>query len=105
MYWSYAPTVIDWAAAGFDKPVVIGELPANAADTGYTPAGLLNKLHSNCYGGAWAWSYDGVDGAGRWSDIAAAMKSFTSANAAEVRIVTRPAETLPPRAYLPLVVR
>jgi hypothetical protein len=86
--WSYAPTLIDWAKAGFDKPVVIGELPANASGTNYSVAGMLDKLHSNCYAGAWAWSYAGVDGAGTWSDIAAAMKAFNTTYASEVNVVT-----------------
>jgi len=96
--WSYAPTVIDWAKAGFDKPVVVGELPANAADTGYSVAGLLEKLHSNCYGGAWAWSYAGVDGAGSWSNIAAALKTFNTTYAAQVNIGsgTQPTATAAP---------
>lgn len=88
VYWSYSPTLIDWATAGFDKPTVIGEFPANAGETGYTPAGLLEKLHSNCYGGAWAWSYENVDGAGGWNDIAAAYKAFNTTYAREVNITT-----------------
>ncbi len=88
VYWSYAPTVIDWASAGFDKPTVIGEFPANAGDTGYNPAGLLEKLHSNCYGGAWAWSYESVDSAGGWNDIAAAFNAFNTTYAHEVNITS-----------------
>ncbi|WP_194085933.1 cellulase family glycosylhydrolase [Candidatus Oscillochloris fontis] len=88
VYWSYSPTLIDWATAGFDKPTVIGEFPANAGDTGYNPAGLLEKLHSNCYGGAWAWSYENVDDAGGWNDIATAFKAFNTTYAREVNITT-----------------
>jgi len=102
--WSYAPTIIDWAQAGFDKPTVIGELPANAGDTNYTPAGLLEKLHSNCYAGTWAWSYEGVDGAGTWSNISAAMKTFDTTYASEVNMTsggstpTATATSIPPTA-------
>ncbi|NTV62389.1 MAG: hypothetical protein HGA65_02485 [Oscillochloris sp.] len=103
--WNYAPTVIDWAAGSFNKPTVIGEFAANAGDTGYTPAGLLEKLHSNCYGGTWAWSYDGVDGAGTWDNISAPLKNFNVTYADEVNIQSVPALDLPPQAYLPLVVR
>ncbi len=105
VYWNYAPTDIDWASAGFDKPTVIGEFPANAADTGYTPAGLLQKLHSNCYAGVWAWSYEPIDAAGSWSDIANPMKDFNAQYASEVRITPQPVEDLPPRVYIPIVIR
>lgn len=84
--WNYSPLASSWATASFDKPVVIGELPANATDTGYTAGGMLDQLHTNCYGGSWAWSYDGVDGAGTWTDTSAALKTFTTANAVEVNI-------------------
>ncbi len=104
--WSYAPTRIDWAAGGFDKPTVIGELPANAGGTNYSAAGLLDTLHANCYGGSWAWTYSDVnDGTGGWSDTSAALKAFTSANAAEVAIITTPILPLDRHVYLPLVVR
>ena len=84
--WNYSPLASSWATASFDKPAVIGELPANPAGTGYTAGGMLDQLHTNCYGGSWAWSYDGVDTAGTWTDTSAALKTFTTANAAEVNI-------------------
>jgi hypothetical protein len=103
--WSYSPLAINWAAGGFDKPTVIGELPANAGGTGYTSAGLLDKLHSNCYAGAWAWSYNGVDGAGTWADTSAALKAFASAHPAEVNISSGPTLPLDKHVYLPLIKR
>ena len=84
--WNYSPLASSWAVASFDKPTVIGELPANPTGTGYTAGGMLDQLHTNCYGGSWAWSYEGVDGAGTWADTSAALKTFTTANAAEVNI-------------------
>lgn len=102
-YWSYSPLFIDWYEGQFDKPVVIGEAPANAGGTNRTPTQLLAGLRANCYAGAWVWPYFNIsDNTGQWSDAAAAVKSLTDAAPAEVRIVKT---ALTPRVYIPLALR
>lgn len=94
-YWSYSPALVDVATAGFDKPTVIGEYPANADDSGFDPAGLLDQFRTNKYGGAWAWSYYDIDAAGSWPDIKNALSDFNSRYASEVRINTSEAAPAP----------
>lgn len=102
-YWSYSPLFIDWYEGQFDKPVVIGEAPANAGGTNRTPTQLLAELRANCYAGAWVWPYFNVgDNTGQWSDAAAAVKALTDAVPAEMRIVKT---ALTPRVYIPLALR
>lgn len=102
-YWSYSPLFIDWYEGQFDKPVVIGEAPANAGGTNRTPTQLLAGLRANCYAGTWVWPYFNIsDNTGQWSDAAAAVKSLTDAAPAEVRIVKT---ALTPRVYIPLALR
>ncbi|MGQ9774172.1 hypothetical protein [Chloroflexus sp.] len=104
-YWSYSPLFNDWYEAGFDKPVVVGELPANAGGTNRTPAQLLTELHANCYAGAWVWPYFNVnDGTGQWSDAQAAVFSLSNAIPHEVQI-RRSTPTLPVRVYIPFMTR
>ncbi len=102
-YWSYSPLFIDWYEGQFDKPVVVGEAPANAGGTNRTPTQLLAGLRANCYAGAWVWPYFNInDNTGQWSDAAAAVKALTDAAPAEVRIVKT---ALSPRVYIPLALR
>ncbi|WP_298818373.1 hypothetical protein [Chloroflexus sp.] len=102
-FWSYSPLFIDWFEGQFDKPVVIGEVPANAGGTNRTPTQLLNELRANCYAGVWLWPYFNVnDSTGQWSDAAAAVLNLANSASSEVRI-SQPATT--PRVHLPLVVR
>ncbi|NJM08271.1 hypothetical protein HC891_21980, partial [Candidatus Gracilibacteria bacterium] len=99
-YWSYSPAVVDLAAAGFDKPTVIGEYPANAEDSGYDPAGLLERFRANKYGGAWAWSYYDIDAAGNWSDIKPALSAFNRRYVDEIAIDAAPTALPPCRLLL-----
>jgi hypothetical protein len=107
--WTYSPLQVGWARAAFDKPTVIGEHPANAIGTDGSVGAMLAGFHANCYAGAWAWSYAGVDANGGWSDLRAGMGGFNSANAAQTRLpaVPRAADpaTLTERLYLPLLRR
>ncbi|HMQ30396.1 MAG TPA: SGNH/GDSL hydrolase family protein [Chloroflexaceae bacterium] len=82
--WSYSPLKVSWQGGGFDKPVVVGELPANASGTGLGIGDLLEGIFGNCYAGAWAWSYTGVDGNGGWASLAGTMTRFNAAHRAEV---------------------
>lgn len=106
--WSYSPLLVSWAQGGFDKPVVIGEHPANAGGTGRGVGAMLAGFYANCYGGSWAWSYERVDGNGSWSDLSAALGQFNTANAA-TRLPALPRavdpSTLTNKAYLPLLSR
>ncbi len=99
-YWSFSPVFNDWFEAGFDKPTVIGEAPANGVGTNRTPVQLLSDLHANCYAGVWLWSYSGVDDNGRWADASDAVQTLARTVPTEVRI-TKPVSTL--RVFLPLV--
>lgn len=102
-YWSYSPLFIDWYEGQFDKPVVVGEAPANAGGTNRTPPQLLAGLRANCYAGAWVWPYFNInDNTGQWSDAATAVKALTDVAPAEVRIVRT---ALSPRVYIPLALR
>ncbi|MGB9739713.1 MAG: hypothetical protein C0184_01345 [Chloroflexus aggregans] len=102
-YWSYSPLFNDWYEGRFDKPMVIGEVPANASGTNRTPTQLLAELRSNCYAGVWVWPYFNVnDGTGEWSNAASAVQAIANAVPAEVRIT---ANTLSPRVYIPLALR
>lgn len=109
--WSYSPLQVSWAAGGFDKPVVIGEYPANAGGTGGSVSQMLNGFYTNCYGGAWGWSYAPVDGNGSWSDLATPLGQFNVTNSADVRLPASNSappvdpRTLTNKAYLPLVRR
>ena len=95
--WSYSPLFNTFTAAGFDKPTVVGELPANAqADTGHPLSAVLAGLYDNCYAGAWVWSYEGVDGQGAWNAAQSAYQAFDAQHADE--IVVKPFRT-----YLPLL--
>nr|MCU0494906.1 hypothetical protein [Chloroflexaceae bacterium] len=86
--WSYSPLVNSWEAAGFDKPVVIGELPANdgATGNGRSLRDLLEGIYSNCYAGAWVWSYEGVDGNGNWDTARTAFTEFNRQWLGETRV-------------------
>ncbi|GAB4439205.1 MAG: hypothetical protein OHK0015_33810 [Chloroflexi bacterium OHK40] len=104
--WSYSPLRVSWAAGGFEKPTVVGEHAANGG------LGLLEGLYGNCYGGAWGWTYDGIDGNGSWADLAEPIGTFNAAHASEVNII--PGDATPPtqppveyryRSYLPLLTR
>ncbi len=102
-YWSYSPLFNDWFEGGFDKPVVIGEAPANAGGANRTPTQLLAELHANCYAGVWVWPYFNVsDGTGQWSDAASAARALANAAPGEVFIVQAP---LTRRVYVPFVAR
>lgn len=105
--WSYSPLRMSWAAAGFDKPTVVGEFSANAGGTGRSVSGLLDGLHEGCYGGAWAWSYYDVDSSGNWSDLAEPIGQFNTAHANEVSITgsapITPNPSLVNKVYLPLL--
>jgi len=105
--WSYSPLLVSWAAAGFDKPVVVGEHPANADGTNGSVSAMLAGFFGNCYGGAWGWSYAPVDANGSWGDTADALGQFNAAHAADLAIP----DALPPvdpatltnKLYLPLI--
>lgn len=102
-YWSYSPLFNDWYEAGFDKPVVVGEVPANAGGTHRTPTQLLAELHANCYAGVWVWPYFNVnDGTGQWSDAQTAVRSLASTAPQELQIVP---SLLTVRVYIPLAIK
>jgi hypothetical protein len=87
--WSYSPLFNSTAEAGFDKPAVIGEMPANALDLGPSLAGVFDGLYDNGYAGFWTWAYedDGSGGVfGTWPDSVAAITAFNQAHTAEVTI-------------------
>jgi hypothetical protein len=102
-FWSYSPLFNDWYEAGFDKPVVVGETPANAGGTNRTPARLLTDIHANCYAGVWVWPYFNLnDSTGQWSDAQSAVRALADAVPDEVQIVR---SSFPVRVYLPLTIR
>lgn len=106
--WSYSPLLVSWLAGAFDKPVVIGEHPANANGTNMSVDAMLAGFLGNCYGGAWAWSYAPVDANGSWANLSAGLSQFNSANAALVRLPTLQSvdpSTLRQKLYLPLTRR
>jgi len=82
--WSSSPLKVSWPQGGFDKPVVIGEFPANASGTGVGIGDLLEGIFGNCYAGTWAWSYAGVDSNGGWADLVGPMTRFNAAHRTEV---------------------
>lgn len=101
--WSYSPLFNSAAAAGLDKPTVIGEMPANALDLGVNLTQALNTLYSNGYAGIWLWSYedDGSGGLfGIWPTGEAELTTFNQAHLAQTQI-TPCAQT----SYLPLTVK
>lgn len=103
--WTYSPLKVSWAAGGFDKPVVIGEHPANAGGTGVGVRQMLDIFLTNCYAGAWGWSYFPVDDSGSWADLSGPLSDFNACYADLVAIPSRrrtEAADLPNRLYLPL---
>ncbi|MCU0493653.1 MAG: hypothetical protein MUD01_18855 [Chloroflexaceae bacterium] len=94
--WGYSPLNVSWSQAGFDKPVVVGEFPANASGSGMSLPDLLNRLRDNCYAGAWSWAFNGVDGNGSWADSQSAFANFNRANSAIVNIVRSGSQPPPP---------
>ena len=84
--WTFSPMKVSWQQGTFDKPVVVGEFPANANGAGMSLGQMLESMFGNCYAGAWAWSYAGVDGNGGWSEMAAAYGSFNAAHADKINI-------------------
>ncbi len=84
VYWSYSPIFNTFAAAGFDKPAVVGEFPANGGDTGYSIAALMTGIYQNGYAGAWTWGYFSVDGNGGWSDSRSACADFSTNHYSQV---------------------
>ena len=84
--WSYSPLFNTLDAAGFDKPTVIGEFPADATGTGHTPAEILNAIYNNGYAGAWAWSYERLSSFGSWLDSQNAYTSFNFSHPTQVKI-------------------
>ena len=87
--WSYSPLFNSTADASFDKPAVIGELPANALDLGEPLGDVFDGLHANGYAGFWTWAYedDGSGGTfGTWTDSDEAISAFNQAHPAETTI-------------------
>jgi hypothetical protein len=84
--YSFSPLRVGWQQGGYDKPVVVGEFPANAAGTGVSVHGLLEGIFGNCYAGAWSWAYERVDGNGGWTDTAPGMAQFAAAHSSEMAI-------------------
>jgi hypothetical protein len=84
--WSYSPMRVSWQQASFDKPVVIGEFPANASGAGMNFRQMLESMIGNCYAGAWGWSYEGVDGLGSWRDMVGPMTQFNAAHTDKIAI-------------------
>jgi lysophospholipase L1-like esterase len=99
--WSYSPLQVSWQQGGFDKPVVVGEFPANAGGTGLSVHALLEQLFGNCYAGAWSWAYERVDSNGGWADTAPGMAQFTAAHPDEVAIGGNPAPPSPALTVVP----
>jgi hypothetical protein len=103
--WTYSPLKVSWQAGGFDKPVVIGEHPANASGAGVGVAQMLNTFLGNCYAGVWGWSYAGVDDNGSWADLGGPLGQLNAANASLVKLpplVRVDPATLTNKVYLPL---
>jgi len=86
VFWSYSPLFNTAAEASLDKPAIIGEYPANATGTGQSLSDLLNGYFDNGYAGAWAWSYEAVDGNGGWNDSEAAITIFNQAHLAQTAV-------------------
>ncbi len=84
--WSYSPLFNTHAAAGLDKPTVVGEFPASGVDTGYIVTEILDGIYANGYAGAWNWTYEGVDGMGSWADSESAYTTFNAAHQEDVDI-------------------
>ncbi len=102
-FWSYSPLLNDWYEAGFDKPVVVGETPANAGGTNRTSAWLLTDIYANCYAGVWVWPYFSLnDSTGQWSDAQSAVRAPADAMPDEVQIGR---SSFPVHVYLPLTIR
>ncbi|MCA9969603.1 MAG: hypothetical protein KC425_05270 [Anaerolineales bacterium] len=97
--WSYSPVFNTFAAAGLDKPTVVGEFPANGLDVGIALPALLEAIYANGYAGAWTWSYEGVDGHGSWADSVAALAAFNQAHAAETAVANLCGQL----SFLPLI--
>lgn len=83
--WSYSPLSNSAADASFDKPAVIGEFPANGGSTTWTVAEIINGCYSNGYAGCWAWTYQGVDTCGSWTNCRSAYAAFGSNRWEEIR--------------------
>jgi hypothetical protein len=99
--WTYSPLKVSWQAGGFDKPVVIGEHPANGAGSGMSTSQMLSTFLGNCYAGTWGWSYAGVDGNGSWADLGGPLGQLNAANPALVKLPPiggAPAPTATPAA-------
>lgn len=86
IFWSYSPLFNSFAAASLDKPTIIGEFPADVSGMGMTMQEMLDALYANGYAGAWAWSYEGVDGNGGWSASQAGYAAFNQAHPSQVQI-------------------
>lgn len=86
IFWSYSPLFNSFAAAGLDKPTVIGEFPADVSGMGLTMQQMLEALFDNGYAGAWSWSYEGVDGNGGWPASMAGYAAFNQAHPSEVQL-------------------
>lgn len=95
--WSYSPLFNTFAAAGFDKPTVVGEFPANTTGTGHALSEILEGVYDNGYAGAWTWSYEGVDSNGAWSDSSSAYNAFDLAHPTQINIVRC--------IYLPIILK
>jgi hypothetical protein len=64
------------AAAGLDRPVVLGEFPAGGSAY-YALPDVLDQAYTSGYAGAFAWSYWGGDGLSRWRDVAPGYTDWT----------------------------
>lgn len=85
--WSYSPLFNTFTATGFDKPTIVGEFPVNASGTGHTLGEILEGVYDNGYAGAWAWSYEGVDSNGSWTDGEGFYNTFNIAHSAQIRVM------------------
>ncbi|MFV9507931.1 MAG: hypothetical protein AB4911_25565, partial [Oscillochloridaceae bacterium umkhey_bin13] len=83
--WTFSPLRVRWEGA-FDKPVVIGEYPANAAGLGVSLDDLFKGIYGNCYAGAWGWTYEGNDHEGNWGSMRDAITRFHVGKEAVLRI-------------------
>ncbi len=82
-WWSFSPLHPGntWSNV-FDKPAVIGEFSANGENKSVT--NVINAIAAQGYGGAWCWSYRGVDGHGSWLNAQAAYQRFNASNATNI---------------------
>lgn len=76
-------------AYALDKPLVIGEFPANDDNGGFTDAELYEYTYAHGFDGAWGWAANGGSGPTGFKNLAPGMETLKGHTGIAIKIGAR----------------